>query len=40
MNLQVLMPGHFLTGESLTAIPEIDVTQMPASGLRRWQLVQ
>ena len=39
-DLQVLTPGHFLTGESLTAIPEIDVTQMPASRLRRWQLVQ
>ena len=32
--LQVLTLGHFLTGESLTAVLEIDVTQMSTSRLR------
>lgn len=39
-DLQVLTPGHFLTGTPLTAIPEPDVSDIPTSRLRRWQLTQ
>lgn len=37
-DLQILTPGHFLTGVSLTAIPELDVFEIPPNRLRRWQL--
>lgn len=39
-DLQVLTPGHFLTGAPLTAIPEANVSDISLSRLRRWQLVQ
>jgi hypothetical protein len=39
-DLCALTPGHFLIGESLTAIPEPDITELKANRLSRWQLVQ
>lgn len=37
---QPLTPGHFLIGGPLTALPDIDVTEIPANRLDRWQTVQ
>jgi len=34
-----LTPGHFLIGDSLSAIPEIDDTNVPTSYLSRWRRV-
>ncbi|XP_011861959.1 PREDICTED: uncharacterized protein LOC105558722, partial [Vollenhovia emeryi] len=39
-DLQPLTPGHFLVGESLTAIPEVDLNDVPINRLDRWQLSQ
>lgn len=39
MDLQPLTP-HFLIGESLTSIPDINVTEIPISRLNRWQMIQ
>lgn len=39
-DLAALTPGHFLTGGSLTAIPEPSLTPLPESRLSRWQRVQ
>jgi len=39
-DFNVLTPGHFLTGASLTSIPELDVTRIPSNRLKHWQLVQ
>ncbi|KAL4148855.1 hypothetical protein QTP88_003000 [Uroleucon formosanum] len=38
-DLNVLTPGHFLVGGSLTCLPEQDMANVPANRLRRWQLV-
>jgi len=35
----VLTPGHFLTGDLLTAIPETDITATPINRLNRWRRV-
>ncbi|XP_055585277.1 uncharacterized protein LOC129738116 [Uranotaenia lowii] len=35
-----LTAGHFLTGESLQALPEEDLTEIPINRLDRWQLIQ
>ncbi|KAF0749063.1 Uncharacterized protein FWK35_00015358 [Aphis craccivora] len=34
-----LTPGHFLIGDSLTALPEDDVTTTPVNRLTRWRRV-
>lgn len=39
-DLSVLTAGHFLTLEPLHAIPDQDVTDVPISRLKRWQLIQ
>lgn len=39
-DLSVLTPGHFLTLEPLTTIPEIDLTAVPVGRLSRWQMLQ
>lgn len=38
-DLKALTPGHFLTGDSLVAIPEPDVTATPMNRLNRWRRV-
>lgn len=38
-DLSALTPGHFLTGDSLTAIPEPDLTATPINKLNRWRRV-
>jgi len=38
-DLKALTPGHFLTGDSLVAIPEPDVTTTPINRLNRWRRV-
>ncbi|KMQ83684.1 hypothetical protein RF55_19344 [Lasius niger] len=38
--MSALTPGHFLTGDALTAIPENDYTTSPINRLNRWQLAQ
>lgn len=37
---QPLTPGHFLIGGPLTALPDIDITELPINRLDRWQIVQ
>lgn len=39
-DLTVLTPGHFLTLEPLTAIPDSDYTEVNINRLNRWQLIQ
>lgn len=39
-DLSPLTPGHFLTLEPLTAIPDPDITQININRLTRWQLLQ
>jgi hypothetical protein len=39
-DLEPITPGHFLVGESLTSIPEYDVSDVPMNRLSRWQLVE
>lgn len=39
-DLSVLTPGHFLTLEPLTAVPDPDTTQIQSNRLTRWQLLQ
>lgn len=39
-DLQVLTPGHFLTIEPLTAIPEPDLSDHNLNRLTRWQLLR
>lgn len=39
-DLEVLTPGHFLIGRSLSAVPETDVTSSSNNRLRRWFLTQ
>lgn len=36
----VLTPGHFLIGGPTTALPNPDITQVPASRLKYWELVK
>lgn len=36
-DLQVLTPGHFLTGSSLSSYPEKDVSQISENRLKRWE---
>lgn len=38
-DLSALTPGHFLTGDSLCAIPEPDLTATPMNKLNRWRRV-
>jgi len=38
-NLEALIPGHFLTLESLNAPPEPAITLVPSNRLSRWQLL-
>ncbi|XP_018367879.1 PREDICTED: uncharacterized protein LOC108764239 [Trachymyrmex cornetzi] len=38
-DLSYLTPGHFLVGDSLTAVPQQDVMYSPTSRLSRWQRV-
>lgn len=39
-DLQPLTPGHFIIGTSLTAIPELDVSNEKLCPSERWKLVQ
>ncbi|CAG7718112.1 unnamed protein product [Allacma fusca] len=39
-DLAPLTPGHFLTGNALSALPEPDVTTEPMTHLSRWKLLQ
>lgn len=39
-DLTALTPGHFLTLEPLTSIPDVDLSHLNLSRLSRWQLVQ
>lgn len=39
-DLSVLTPGHFLTLEPLTAVPDEDLSSVNINRLRRWQLLQ
>ncbi|GAB1867680.1 hypothetical protein CAJAP_08759 [Camponotus japonicus] len=39
-DLLPLTPGHFLIGETLTTLPELDLSDVPINRLNRWQLVQ
>ncbi|KAG5872451.1 hypothetical protein JTB14_008951 [Gonioctena quinquepunctata] len=36
-DLEVLTPGHFLIGRSLTSYPELDATHLPENRLAFWQ---
>lgn len=38
-DLQPLTPGHFIIGETLTAIPEHDISEIPVNRLTRYQLI-
>ncbi|XP_025996322.1 uncharacterized protein LOC105203189 [Solenopsis invicta] len=38
-DLAVLTPGHFLIGEPLNAIPQIELTEVPTNRLTRYQLL-
>lgn len=40
MDLQPLTSAHFLIGESLTGIPDLNVTEIPINRLNRWQMIQ
>lgn len=35
-----LIPGHFLIGEALSTIPEINLSDQPLSRLSRWQILR
>lgn len=39
-DLQPLTPAHFLVGESMTSLPDTDVTDIQLNRLDRWHLVQ
>ena len=39
-DLNVLTPGHFITGDSLLALPQQNLTKKAVNLLTRWQLVQ
>lgn len=39
-DLRALTPGHFIIGDSLTSIPEPDLSAIPLNRLSRWQKVQ
>ena len=39
-DLEPLTPGHFLAGESLTAVFEDDITEVSTNRLSRWQRVE
>lgn len=39
-DLTALTPGHFLTLEPLTAVPDEDLSQVNTNRLHRWQLLQ
>jgi len=39
-DLVQLTPGHFLIGQPLHALPEIDLTKVPLNRLTRWQLIR
>ncbi|XP_043271223.1 uncharacterized protein [Venturia canescens] len=39
-DLQPLTPAHFLVGESLVGLPDLDATEIPLNRLQRWQLTQ
>lgn len=39
-DLVALTPAHFLVGKQLTALPEINLTDVPENRLNRWQRVK
>lgn len=39
-DLTALTPGHFLTLEPLSSVPDVDLSHLSISRLSRWQLVQ
>lgn len=38
--IKVLTPGHFLTGDSMTALPDVDYTDVNPNRLNRWCQLQ
>ncbi|XP_011859057.1 PREDICTED: uncharacterized protein LOC105556573 [Vollenhovia emeryi] len=39
-DLQPLTPAHFLIGQSITGLPDMDLKESPVNRLDRWQLIQ
>ena len=39
-DMEVLTPGHFLTGDSMVALPQEDLAEVAPWRLTRWQMVQ
>lgn len=39
-DLLVLTPGHFLIGDSLASLPELDFSSTPSNSLPNWQHIQ
>lgn len=39
-DIAVLTPGHFLIGDALTSLPELDFTTTPNNRLSSWQLIK
>ena len=39
-DMSPLTPSHFLTGKQLTALPELNLMEVPENRLNRWQRVQ
>ncbi|CAG7823153.1 unnamed protein product [Allacma fusca] len=39
-DLSAITPGHFLIGEPLVAVPDLDLTQLKQNTLSRWQRIQ
>ena len=39
-DLSALTPGHFLIGDSLTSLPQPDLSSVPTNRLSRWQHIQ
>lgn len=39
-DIEALTPAHFLIGESLVSVPEVDLTEVQPGRLKRWHLIQ
>lgn len=40
MDLQPLTLAHFLIGEPLTSLPDVNITETRINRLNRWQMIQ